>query len=86
MERSGSGVVRAPQSNSDELAHQTQISYSMICCSCLAATAEIGRDTYSTPAQALGEKLGNGHFLRAWAGDNVLLAVAIAPRADDDED
>lgn len=59
---------------------------SMFCCSGLAATAEIGRDTYSTPAQALGEKLGNGHFLRAWAGDNVLLAVAIAPRADDDAD
>ena len=48
--------------------------------------AELGDNVYSTPAQARGEKLGNGHFLRAHAGDGMIFAVAIPPRLDDEGD
>lgn len=48
---------------------------------------QLGKDVcYSTPAQALGEKLGAGHFLRAHAGEWSTLAVCIAPPPPDESD
>ena len=42
--------------------------------------------TYSLPVRARGEKLGGAHFLRACAGDNFALAVAVPPATEDEED
>ena len=48
---------------------------------------QVGKDVaYWTPAQALGEKLGSGHFLRAHAGEWFTLAVVVPPRPEDEED
>ena len=46
----------------------------------------LGKEVYNAPAQALGEKLGCGHFLRAHAGENAILAVAIPPAVEDEGD
>jgi hypothetical protein len=46
----------------------------------------VGREVYSTPQRALGERLGSAHFLRAHASEWLTLAVAVPPRDEDEGD